>query len=242
MIKKLNRKKVDKQEDGMPTNIEQLIEKYSLEELWKYIDKCIDSANEDIEGRVLTETKVQNNIDANDCVKSGFYYLGSGCSNVPGNYVRIITNGSSITNTPVAQIAIEMSSKTIYVRTKYNTVWSNWIKLPINNYSTTEIVSGIWTNGKPLYRRVFTGTADTSSAYTTIITAANFTNRKVVNFSGYVVKSNGVRYPISSFTSSSGERVFPYQGSSNNIQLYVSDYDSNTYDYVLIVEYTKTTD
>lgn len=45
-MEKLKRKKVDKQEKQMPTNIEQLIKYYSLEHVWTYIDKIIDKLNE----------------------------------------------------------------------------------------------------------------------------------------------------------------------------------------------------
>ena len=246
MIEKPKRKRVDKQESGMPTNIEQLIEKYSLEDLWKYIEQSVDSANSDIGNidnkKIEKESDVQDNIDANNCVKSGFYYLGSGCSNVPENYVRIITNGSSSSNSAIAQIAIGITSRRFYYRVKRSGTWSNWIELFTNIYSQTETQIGTWTNGKPLYRRVFTGTTNTSSAFTSVVSSTNFANREVIDFKGYVLKAGSARYPISSFTSSSGEYVFPYQLSSHQIQLYVSDYSSNTYDYVLIVEYIKTTD
>ena len=45
MLDKPNRKKIDKQDDTMPTNIEQLIEKYDLDKLWSYIDKIVDYIN-----------------------------------------------------------------------------------------------------------------------------------------------------------------------------------------------------
>lgn len=45
MIEKPNRKKVDRQDSGRPFNIEQLIEKYDLENVWVYIDKIIDHIN-----------------------------------------------------------------------------------------------------------------------------------------------------------------------------------------------------
>lgn len=45
MLEKPKRKKVDKQDDSRPTNIEQLIEKYDLENIWSYIDKIVDYIN-----------------------------------------------------------------------------------------------------------------------------------------------------------------------------------------------------
>lgn len=46
MLKKLERKKIDKQESQQPQNIEQLIEYYNLENLWQYIDSIVDYINE----------------------------------------------------------------------------------------------------------------------------------------------------------------------------------------------------
>ena len=45
MLEKFNRKKLDKQDNTMPASIEQLIEKYDLENLWTYIDKMVDYIN-----------------------------------------------------------------------------------------------------------------------------------------------------------------------------------------------------
>lgn len=46
MLKKPNIKKIDKQDGNMPTNIEQLIQRYDLEKLWPYIEKIVDYINE----------------------------------------------------------------------------------------------------------------------------------------------------------------------------------------------------
>lgn len=45
MLNKPNRKKVDKQEMNRPINIEQLIEKYSLDTIWDYIEEIVDYIN-----------------------------------------------------------------------------------------------------------------------------------------------------------------------------------------------------
>jgi hypothetical protein len=45
MLEKPNIKKVDRQDDSRPSNIEQLIEKYGLEYLWNYLDKIVDFTN-----------------------------------------------------------------------------------------------------------------------------------------------------------------------------------------------------
>lgn len=45
MFKKFKRKKVEKQDDTLPINIEQLIEKYNLNNLWQYVDELVDYIN-----------------------------------------------------------------------------------------------------------------------------------------------------------------------------------------------------
>ena len=46
MLEKPNRKKVDRQYDGKPDNIEQVIEKYGLETIWSYMADIVDSTNQ----------------------------------------------------------------------------------------------------------------------------------------------------------------------------------------------------
>ncbi len=45
MLEKPNRKKIDKQDRNMPTNIEQLIQRYDLEKVWPYIEDIIENLN-----------------------------------------------------------------------------------------------------------------------------------------------------------------------------------------------------
>ena len=66
MLEKPNRKKVDKQDGSMPTNIEQLIQKYDLEKLWPYIEKIVENLNEiNIEELIDFIDKYKNAFDIN---------------------------------------------------------------------------------------------------------------------------------------------------------------------------------
>ena len=66
MLEKPNRKKVDKQDGSMPTNIEQLIQKYDLEKLWAYIEKIIEGVNEiDLKELIDFMAEYKNVFDVN---------------------------------------------------------------------------------------------------------------------------------------------------------------------------------
>lgn len=67
MIEKLLRKAVDKNDNHIPQNFEQLVQKYGLEKTWIYIDKIIDHVNsheelyEEIDTKVKEVEKETNN-------------------------------------------------------------------------------------------------------------------------------------------------------------------------------------
>lgn len=67
MIEKLLRKAVDKNDNHIPQNFEQLVQKYGLEKTWIYIDKIIDHINsheelyEEIDTKVKEVEKETNN-------------------------------------------------------------------------------------------------------------------------------------------------------------------------------------
>lgn len=97
-----------------------------------------------------------------------------------------------------------------------------------NTYSTSETIVGKWIDGKPIYRRCFSGSGRLSSF------SATLTNADIITNSFCTIKAPtqimGGLYPLGlSFNSSTGVIV----GSD--------DYPSSTY-YHVIVEYTKTTD
>ena len=77
-----------------------------------------------------------NNVDANDFKTSGFYYLGTGCSNVPSTYIKLIVNG----NVDVSQIAIHVdgTNPTMFIRSFDGTNWSGWKRID-NQITLTEL-------------------------------------------------------------------------------------------------------
>ena len=114
-------------------------------------------------------------------------------------------------------------------------------------YSTTEVKTNkVWIDGKPIYRKVITGTLPAISGSGSVDTniAHNISNfENYTKISGYLIqKSTGNRYnfPI---LSSSGRLTSLYQITSTNIVVRSNNesWSANNWDYEIILEYTKTT-
>lgn len=107
-------------------------------------------------------------------------------------------------------------------------------------YSTEEQVIGTWIDGKPLYRKVFSGTASSSTMSLAIGT----------NDIATVVKADALR----TITSTTTDTVGSYYASSTDYfrywvrkaqsDVYQVEFRSaaNAYSYTMVIEYTKTTD
>lgn len=100
------------------------------------------------------------------------------------------------------------------------------------NYSTSEQVVGKWTNGKPIYRKVVTGTVQKSDFYPTV--ATGITNLdKVVSISLCLAYGDNKQY----FSST---RYTYYLGKGDNeITIVAPDVGG---DATFTICYTKTTD
>lgn len=117
-------------------------------------------------------------------------------------------------------------------------------------YSTEEQVIGTWINGKPLYRKVVSGTTGTSSEYWNLISESAVQDLDaLVGLTAIVVRENGIKYavpysdgivfisilysPANPGTSLLAEGVNVYvTGNSSFLNIPV----------VAIITYTKTTD
>ena len=87
----------------------------------------------------LRNADVIDSVDANNYLESGCYYLGTSCTNVPENYVRITVNGSTTSNAAIAQMAIGVQTRKMDYRVKRSGTWSNWIELITSNIETGTI-------------------------------------------------------------------------------------------------------
>ena len=107
-------------------------------------------------------------------------------------------------------------------------------------YSTEEIKIGKWTDGKPLYRRVYEGIAINSNE--TIIDSISGIDVKMIY--GWLVKTaEGFIQPLGSYDNmenTSTSRVF-YGSSYVKVQA-ASGYQTGGFTARVIIEYTKTTD
>lgn len=107
----------------------------------------------------------------------------------------------------------------------------------LNTFSTTEQIVGKWIDNKPIYRKVLTGTANTTN--TTIDTSANVSSMNIIKIDGWIYKSATIQQQIGTYASdgnSSGIYV-----DNNGLKLLLpSAWVPCT--YTAIIEYTKTTD
>lgn len=101
-------------------------------------------------------------------------------------------------------------------------------------YSTDETRIGIWTTGKPLYRKVYKADNISNSYSLTPPPNVNiYTKLRVMQLDG-----DGAFVPDYYFDSTDYLRIFK---NNNGIQIRTSK-KSNTFTHWIIVEYTKTTD
>ena len=101
------------------------------------------------------------------------------------------------------------------------------------NYSTEEQVIGTWIDGKPIYRKVFTGTSNTQ----TNATIHNYTENvdTVVHAYGQLENSSGMKLALLADVQS-------IVWANNEFTIYVNNVTEDMFKYKLICEYTKSTD
>lgn len=118
----------------------------------------------------------------------------------------------------------------------------------VNSYSTTEVKTGdTWIDGKPIYRKVLTGTLPTGSG-----SSNDFyldTNAEVRKVSGFVKSIYNQWWPVPCTYSSAGYNMYlivdgTVSGDSpiNKFSIECGSYYNTSSKYFIIVEYTKTTD
>ena len=102
-----------------------------------------------------------------------------------------------------------------------------------NTYSEEEVVVGTFL-GKPLYRKVLTGTISSST------TAISLEHKNLISIKGEIIGNNGGTNSISYYYSSDNYS-YVYSHSYSEVRILASSSNHNK-EYYIIVEYTKTTD
>ena len=102
-------------------------------------------------------------------------------------------------------------------------------------YSTDEMVVGTWIDGRPIYRKVFSGTTLTNNARLT--TEGNIS--RLISFGGgYIMQTAGIVLPAAIFPNTS--YFYLYVETDANITARVVGFSLT--EYAIVCEYTKTTD
>lgn len=156
MLEKPNRKKVDKQDGSMPTNIEQLIQKYDLEKLWPYIEKIIEGVNEiDLKELIDFMAEYKNVFDVNgDNVAIGQKYDTSGNAklqvgggiNIPEGTSNNTRKSYQIGGKPVIRNAggatIISGGSSVYIRPNGTTDTTGQVLIDTNGNITAPKLAG----------------------------------------------------------------------------------------------------
>ena len=104
-------------------------------------------------------------------------------------------------------------------------------------YSTTETRIGTWIDGKPIYRKIFTGTITSVSNFS-VGTISNF--KEAIKIYG-TTSFNNYATQITQFWNDNIKIIPQVSNANGDIVINAGALSSNQ-KYILIIEYTKTTD
>ena len=107
-----------------------------------------------------------------------------------------------------------------------------------NKYSTTEEVIGTWIDGKPLYRKAVKGNI-TATDQTLFVVNANIDT--MVFISGYDCPDGTYYFPFNYAQTGSTYKSIFYKKDTDTIEFRSNSYNPGEV-YVVVLEYTKTTD
>ena len=115
-----------------------------------------------------------------------------------------------------------------------------------NNYYTEEQITGNWIDGKPIYRKVFVGDWISNTLAWNNLVKGNISNCDTVISIKGVIKNpnNGDNIPIPSYESTNFFANIMYNQSDDYIKAFLKGWTYSNFQmkYVIILEYTKTTD
>lgn len=157
-----------------------------------------------ISSKVPMKNSTDNNVNCDNYYETGIYYLGSGLTNAPAEYIKLIVVGANKGQKgDAAQIAIAVSSGSVYIRTgnfsssEQVIWWHNWITIYQNIVTGTPFATGRTIDGKIEYgKRINVGPL-TSGTLKTVDSGINSTNYTLTGISGSAYSAyNGRQDPI----------------------------------------------
>lgn len=107
----------------------------------------------------------------------------------------------------------------------------------INTYSTDAIRIGTYANGKPIYRKIITGTTTTSGSQSTHLIDSNL--QQPLKVDGFVDIGGGTFIPLAYSNMGAPDFYFVDNG---NLKVQVGNSGFANKSFYAIIEYTKTTD
>lgn len=148
-----------------------------------------------ISSKVPMKNSTDNNVNCDNYYETGIYYLGSGLTNAPAAYIKLIVFGADKGQKgDVAQIAIAVSSGSVYIRTgnfsssEQVIWWHNWITIYQNIVTGTPFETGRTIDGKIEYgKRINFGSLPNATSKSVALGITNFelTDMKIKISDGY---------------------------------------------------------
>ena len=110
----------------------------------------------------------------------------------------------------------------------------------LETYSTDETRVGTWIDGKPIYRKVLTGTLPVGAGSNSF----TLSNISIINVNGIVHSRWGSWYELNSeYKSESGYEVYiSLNNTRNEFSVNCGSFYNTSSEYEIIIEYTKTND
>ena len=106
----------------------------------------------------------------------------------------------------------------------------------LDNYSTEEQIVGKWIDGKPIYRKVFSGSTGTGTNLSSVL-LNNGSIEKIINCYGNVKGASDEQLSVLS-----DKQALLLSANHTTLTYFFNNSDSYSYSYEIVVEYTKTTD
>ena len=108
-------------------------------------------------------------------------------------------------------------------------------------YSTSEVKTGdVWTDGKPIYRKVLTGTTPSTAGTTLHVSLGTSYVGKIIRLDGMIYRDATAQAPANYYYNDTNTCTMWLNGT--NIDFLVNATDKTDKEFFIVVEYTKTTD